>query len=87
MRNLVRGAMALIGAAALFTVSAATAFAGQGYAGAGGGVEGASAGGGGGALPFTGSDMALYALIAAGVIISGLVLRSYSARRVDETEG
>jgi hypothetical protein len=82
MRNLVRGAMALIGAAALLTASAAIAFAGEGYAGVGGGVEGASAGGGA-VLPFTGSDMVLYALIAAGVIVSGLVLRSYSARRVD----
>ncbi len=81
MINLLRGAMAVIGAATLLTMSAAAAFAGEGYAGAGG-VEGASAGGGG-ALPFTGSDIMLYGLIAAGLVASGLVLRSYSARRVD----
>jgi len=79
--RLLRGAIALIGAAALLTVSAATALAGEGYAGVGGSVKGESAGGGA-TLPFTGSDMLLYAAIATGIVVSGLALRSYSARRV-----
>src|SRR5204863_345869 len=83
MTKVLRGVMTLLGATAFLAVSAATAFAGQGYAGVGGSVKGESAGGGGAALPFTGSDMALYAVIATGVIATGLMLRAYSARRVD----
>ena len=83
MVKLLRGAIALAGAAAFLAVSATAAFAGQGYAGVGGSVKGESAGGGTAILPFTGSDMALYAVIATGVIVTGLMLRAYSARRVD----
>jgi hypothetical protein len=79
MIRILRAATALVGATAFLAGSAATALAGDGY---GGGVKGESAGGSGG-LPFTGSDMALYALIAAGLVATGLALRAYSTRRVD----
>ena len=82
MIRILRAATALVGATAFLAVSAATAFAGDGYGGGAGGVKGESTGGSGG-LPFTGSDMVLYALIAAGLAVTGLALRTYSARRVD----
>jgi hypothetical protein len=82
MIRILRAATALVGATAFLAVSAATAFAGDGYGGGAGGVKGESTGGSGG-LPFTGSDMALYALIAAGLVATGLALRAYSTRRVD----
>jgi hypothetical protein len=82
MIRILRAATAILGAAAFLAVSAATALAGDGYGGGAGGVKGESAGGSGG-LPFTGYDMALYALVAAGLLASGLALRAYSARRVD----
>src|SRR5438094_384212 len=79
MTKILRGVMTLLGATAFLAVSAATAFAGQGYGG--GDVAGESTGGG--TLPFTGAELALYVVIAAGLVVSGLVLRSSSARRVD----
>jgi hypothetical protein len=82
MIRILRAATALVGATAFLAVSAATALAGDGYGGGAGGVKGESTGGSGG-LPFTGSDIALYALIAAGLAATGLALRAYSARRVD----
>jgi hypothetical protein len=77
MTKVLRGAISLLGAAAILGVSAVSAFAGQQYGG--GGVAGESTGGG--SLPFTGADLALYALIGLGIVASGLALRGYSARR------
>ncbi|HEV8449863.1 MAG TPA: hypothetical protein VGQ45_00395 [Gaiellales bacterium] len=71
----------LLGSTAILAVSAATAFAGGGYAS--GGVAGQSTGGdGGGTLPFTGAELALYVVIGLAIVASGLALRAYSARRV-----
>jgi hypothetical protein len=77
MTKVLRGVISLVGAAAILAVSAATAFAG-GYAS--GGVEGQSTGGGG-TLPFTGAELALYVVIGLAIVASGLALRAYSARR------
>jgi hypothetical protein len=75
-----------IGEAALMAVSAATASAGDRSSTGGGAVRGASAGaaGGGGGLPFTGADLAGYAVIATAIVVSGLALRAYSERRDDQ---
>ena len=80
MAKALRGVLILVGAAAILAASAATAFAGDGYAS--GGVAGESTGGGGGTLPFTGAELALYVLIGVVIVASGLALRGYSARRV-----
>lgn len=76
--KVLRGAITVLGATAILAVSAVSAFAGQQYGG--GGVAGESTGGGG-TLPFTGADLALYALMGLAVVASGLALRGYSARR------
>ncbi|MDX6495950.1 MAG: hypothetical protein QOE17_1936 [Gaiellales bacterium] len=78
MTKVLRGVMTLLGATAFLAVSAATAFAGDGYGG--GGVKGESTGGG--TLPFTGAELALYVVIGLAIVASGLALRAYSARRV-----
>ena len=83
MTKALRGVLVLLGSAAILAVSAATAFAGTGYAS--GGVAGQSTGGGGGGdgtLPFTGAELALYVVIGLAIVASGLALRAYSARRV-----
>jgi hypothetical protein len=79
MMKVLRGALVVMGSAALLAVSAATAFAGDGYAS--GGVGGQSTGGGG-TLPFTGAELAVYVAIGLLVVCSGVALRVYSARRV-----
>jgi hypothetical protein len=56
-----------------------SAFAGEGYGA--GGVAGESTGGGGGSLPFTGAELALYVIVGLAIVASGLALRAYSARR------
>ena len=67
--------------AAILAASAATAFAGDGYAS--GGVAGESTGGGGGGtLPFTGAELALCVMIGLVIMASGLALRGHSAHRV-----
>jgi LPXTG cell wall anchor motif len=81
MTKVLKGVMTLLGATAFLAVSAATAFAGDPYPGGGGGVKGESAGGGG-TLPFTGAELALYVVIGLAIVASGLALRAYSARRV-----
>jgi hypothetical protein len=81
MTKILRGVMTLLGATAFLAVSAATAFAGDPYATGGGGVAGESTGGGG-TLPFTGAELALYVVIGLAIVASGLALRAYSARRV-----
>jgi len=81
MTKILRGVMTLLGATALLAVSAATAFAGTGQYPGTGGVAGESTGGGG-ALPFTGAELALYVVIGLAIVASGLALRAYSARRV-----
>ncbi|HWG83279.1 MAG TPA: hypothetical protein VN686_09675 [Gaiellales bacterium] len=74
--------LVLLGSAAILAASAATAFAGDGYAS--GGVAGESSGGGGGStLPFTGAELALYVVTGLLIVGSGLALRAYSARRVN----
>jgi len=78
MTKVLRGVITLVGAAAILAVSAATAFAGGPYAN--GGVAGESTGGGG-TLPFTGAELALYVVIGLAIVASGLALRAYSARR------
>jgi hypothetical protein len=81
MTKALRGALILLGSAAILAISTATAFAGDGYAG--GGVAGESTGGGGTkTLPFTGADLALYVVAGLLIVGSGLALRAYSARRV-----
>jgi hypothetical protein len=81
MTKALRGLLILFGSAAILAVSAAPAFAGDGYAA--GGVAGESTGGGGGTtLPFTGADLALYVETGLLIVGSGLALRAYTARRV-----
>jgi hypothetical protein len=80
MTKALRSVLILLGAVAILATSAATAFAGDGYAS--GGVAGESTGGGGGTLPFTGADLAMYVVIGLAIVASGLALRGYSARRV-----
>jgi len=81
MTKALRGVLILLGSTAILAVSAATAFAGDGYAS--GGVAGESTGGGGGGtLPFTGAELALYVVIGLAIVASGLALRAYSARRI-----
>ena len=79
MMKALRSVLVLLGSAAILAVSAATALAGDGYAS--GGIAGASTGGGGGTLPFTGAELALYVAIGLLIVTSGLALRAYSARR------
>lgn len=82
MMKALRGVLILFGSAAFLAVSAATAFAGDGYAS--GGVAGQSTGGGGGStLPFTGAQLALYVVTGLLIVGSGLALRAYSARQGD----
>lgn len=82
MMKALRGVLILLCSAAMLAVSAATAFAGEGYAS--GGVAGESTGGGGGTtLPFTGAELALYVVTGLVIVGSGLALRAYSARRVN----
>jgi len=80
MMKALRGMLILLGSAAFLAVSAATAFARDGYAS--GGVAGESTGGGGGTLPFTGAELALYVVVGLLIVGSGLALRAYTARRV-----
>jgi hypothetical protein len=80
MTKAFRTVLILLGAVAILATSAATAFAGDGYAS--GGVAGESTGGGGGTLPFTGADLVLYVTIGLVIVASGLALRGYSARRI-----
>ncbi len=80
MTKALRSVLILLGAVAILVTSAGTAFAGDGYAS--GGVAGESTGGGGGTLPFTGAELALYVVIGLLIVGSGLALRAYSARRV-----
>lgn len=79
MMKALRSVLVLLGSAAILAVSAATAFAGDGYAS--GGVAGESTGGSGGTLPFTGAELALYVVIGLLIVTSGLALRAFSARR------
>ena len=79
MTKVLKGLIALIGAAGFLAVSAVSAFAGEGYGA--GGVAGESTGGGGGSLPFTGAELALYVIVGLAIVASGLALRAYSARR------
>ena len=81
MTKALRSVLIVLGAATILAATAATAFAGDGYAS--GGVAGQSTGGGGdGTLPFTGAELALYAMIGMVIVASGLALRGYSARGV-----
>jgi hypothetical protein len=79
MTKVLKGLIALVGAAGFLAVSAVSAFAGEGYGA--GGVAGESTGGGGGSLPFTGAELALYVIVGLAIVASGLALRAYSARR------
>jgi hypothetical protein len=77
MRKVVRGAIALVSAAAVMAVTATSALA-EGY----GNVAGEETGGNsGGNLPFTGSDLLLYVVVGVAVIATGFGLRALSARR------
>jgi len=80
MMKALRGVLILLGSAAFLAGSAATAFAGDGYAS--GGVAGGSTGGrGGSTLPFTGAELALYVVTGLVIVGSGLALRAYSTRQ------
>jgi hypothetical protein len=78
MRKVVRGAIALVSAAMIMAVTASSAFATGNYNN--GGVAGEQTGGGGN-LPFTGADLALYVVVGVAIIASGFALRALSARR------
>lgn len=80
MMKVVKGIISLVGAMAILAISAATAFAGTEYAS--GGVAGQSSGGGG-TLPFTGADLALYAALGIAIVASGLALRLRASRRAN----
>jgi hypothetical protein len=80
MTKVLKGLIALTGAAGFLAVSAVSAFAGEGY-GAGGVAGESTGGGGGGSLPFTGAELALYVIVGLAIVASGLALRAYSARR------
>jgi hypothetical protein len=82
MTKALRGVLILLGSAAILAVSAATAFAGTGGYASGGVAGESTGGGGGGTLPFTGAELALYVVIGLAIVASGLALRAYSARRV-----
>lgn len=82
MTKVLRGVLIMLGSAAILALSAAPAFAGDGYAS--GGVAGESTGGGGGTtLPFTGVELAVYVVTGLLIVGSGLALRAYGARRVN----
>jgi hypothetical protein len=79
-RRLTSVVSTLVSAVALLTVWAGTALADNQY----GGVAGQTTSGGGssgGSLPFTGADLALYAIVGIAVLASGLVLRRVAAGR------
>jgi hypothetical protein len=80
MRVLVRGGMALASAALMLVASATTAFAGDGYGAVAGESSGGAGSSGGSTLPFTGADLALYAVVGALLVATGLVLRRYERR-------
>ena len=72
----------LIGAGSVVVVmasTAGTAFAGGDYD-TPGAVAGEQTGGGGGSLPFTGSDLAMYVVVGIAVVASGLTLRLMAHR-------
>jgi len=71
-----RFGVVVLAASALLAVSAPSAFAGEGY----GAVAGESTAGGGGSLPFTGADLALYAVVGLCLLVSGFALRGYARR-------
>lgn len=69
---------AVVTSAVLLATGVSAAFAGEGY----GAVAGESSGGnGGGTLPFTGADLAVYLIVGVCIIVSGIALHGYSARR------
>ncbi len=81
MTKVLKGLIALVGAAGFLAVSAVSAFAGSEGYGAGGVAGQSTGGGGGGTLPFTGAELALYVIVGLAIVASGLALRAYSARR------
>ena len=71
----------LIGAGSVvvaMAMTAGTAFAGGDYNAPG--VVAGEQTGGGGSLPFTGSDLAMYAVVGIAVVASGLTLRLMARR-------
>ena len=60
------------------TIGAASALADDQYGGGGGQ---STSSGSSGALPFTGADLVLYAVVGVAVLASGLLLRRLAARR------
>jgi hypothetical protein len=78
MKLLRSGIAVLIGAAMLLAVSVSSAFAGQGY---GDGAVAGESTGSGGTLPFTGANLALFAIVGCAIVGSGLALRRFAERR------
>jgi hypothetical protein len=69
-----------VGTVVVFATTAGTALAGGDY-NTPGAVAGEQTGGGGGSsLPFTGADLALYAVVGIAIVASGLTLRVMARR-------
>ena len=78
MRRIVRALIGIGSVVAAMALTAGTAFAGSDY-NAPGGVAGEQTGGG--SLPFTGSDLLMYVVVGAAVVVSGIALRMLAPRR------
>lgn len=78
MRRIVRALIGVGSVVAAMALTAGTAFAGSDYNGPGD-VAGDQTGGG--SLPFTGSDLLMYVLVGAAVVVSGIALRLLGQRR------
>jgi hypothetical protein len=79
MRWRSRSALALLGAAIVLSVLAPSALATTYVRGG----ETPGSGGGGGALPFTGAELGLYAAAGVALIVAGVVLRRAARRAPD----
>jgi hypothetical protein len=79
MRRIVRTLIGIGSMVMAMAMTAGTAFAGSDYNGPGD-VAGQQTGGGG-SLPFTGADLAMYALVGGSVLIAGVALRLLAPHR------
>ena len=79
MSKVMRTLIGAVGTVVVFATTAGTALAGGDY-NTPGAVAGEQTGGGRSALPFTGADLALYAVVGIAVVASGLTLRVMARR-------
>lgn len=75
MRKVIRTLVGVGSVIMAMAVTTSTAFAGSDYNGVAGEQTGGTSGG---SLPFTGADLALYAVVGIAVVVSGLALRMMS---------